>query len=207
MRWVSRSSSRRLPLGRLGFLLERKTSTVWGLLVHLGGVGPAEPGDRAVQAGEVEARRATVSVSGWAPFAVLQHPGLVALADQRAAMGADVLRLPRPALRPAQILEFQRLVLAAVRAGHDVPALVARLVLPLDPREALRLRRRDQQDLAPLEGRRPALRRAGSDRPRPRRRRGSRPPRRGTDTAPAWSAGPRRCWRRSGSARRPGTPC
>jgi hypothetical protein len=82
----------------------------------------------------------------------------VALADQRAAVRAGVFRLARPALRPAQVLELQRLTLAAMRTRHEIPALIARLVLPLNPRQALGLRRRDQQDLAPLEGGRAPLR-------------------------------------------------
>jgi hypothetical protein len=48
-------------------------------------------------------------------------------------------------------------VLAAVRAGHEVPPLVALPVLALDPRQALGLGRRDEQYLAALEGGGPPL--------------------------------------------------
>ena len=105
----------------------------------------------------MEAGRAAIAWRGRPPRAVLQHPGLVALADQRAAVDAGILRLARPALGPAQVGELQRLVLMAVRARHEVAALVALLVLPLDPRQALGLRGRDQEDLAALEGGRPSL--------------------------------------------------
>src|SRR5918996_884005 len=54
-----------LPLGRLGLLLERQpqhrvdeplheVGRLLRLLIHLGGIGPAEPPGRAVEAGEVE---------------------------------------------------------------------------------------------------------------------------------------------------------
>jgi hypothetical protein len=89
---------------------------------------------------------------------VLKHSGLVPLADQRAAMGAGILGLARPAFGPAEVRKLQRLMLAAVRTRDEISTLVARLVFPLDPRQALRLRRRDQQDLAPLERRRAPLR-------------------------------------------------
>jgi hypothetical protein len=42
-------------------------------------------------------------------------------------------------------------------AGHEVPALVARFVLSLNPRQALGLRCRYQQELAPLKGGGPTL--------------------------------------------------
>jgi hypothetical protein len=56
-----------------------------------------------------------------------------------------------------EVLELQRLALTAVRARHEIPSLVARIVFSLNPRQALCLRRRDQQDLAPLKGRGSAL--------------------------------------------------
>jgi hypothetical protein len=75
----------------------------------------------------MESCRAAITLSGCPPFALLQHPGLVALADQRSTMHAGVLRVARPARGPAQIRKLERLALMAVRTRHEIPPLVARL--------------------------------------------------------------------------------
>ena len=111
----------------------------------------------------VDAGYATQDVYAW----VRQHPqaswgpACAAARQPRTAVavkGRDQdTALLLSVFRPAQVFELQGLVLTAMRTRHEVPSLVARLVLPLDSRKALGLRRRDQQDLAPLEGRRTPL--------------------------------------------------
>lgn len=62
-------------------------------------------------------------------------------------------------LVPAQSLELQLLHVPAMRARHEIAALVGGLVFPLDPGDAMDRRRRPEQDLrTPREGRRPRLR-------------------------------------------------
>ena len=55
----------------------------------------------------------------------------------------------RPTLLPAQPFEPKPLFFLAMRAGDEETALVGRLVLALDPRQAMNRRRRPQQDLGP----------------------------------------------------------
>ena len=50
---------------------------------------------------------------------------LLPLPDQRTVVRAGVLRPGRLVLGPAEVLKFQRLVLVAVRAGREAPALIA----------------------------------------------------------------------------------
>ena len=63
-------------------------------------------------------------------------------------VGDARLRRP-PGPCPARQLELEILLLAAVRARHEEPPLIRRLVLPLDPRQPLDRRRRHLKHLAP----------------------------------------------------------
>jgi hypothetical protein len=71
---------------------------------------------------------------------------------------AGVSRRFRLALVPAQAFKLQPLHHPAMRAGHEVAALVAGLELSLDPADAPNGRGRDHEHLAPVrEGRGPRL--------------------------------------------------
>ena len=110
-----------------------------------------------VEAGEVKADGERIDRRRRRPpFALGQHLRLVMLGDRLLAALADVGRRLRLALLPAQPLEREMLLLAAVRARHEVAPLVGGLVLPLDPRQPLDRRRRGEEHLAPPgEGARP----------------------------------------------------
>ena len=58
-------------------------------------------------------------------------------------------RLGSP-LRPSQPLELQPLLMATMRAGHEIPPLVAGLELPLDAGQPAHRGRRDHEHLAPM---------------------------------------------------------
>ena len=140
--------------------LDRRCRT--GLLAHRafpggGDVPPAAPPDRAVQRGQVKPSGPAVARCGRPPLAVFEHPRLVGLGNRGVAGLADVRRrVGLPAL-PAQLLEAQPLPVRAVRTRHEVPALVARVVLALDGARARDRRRRDDEDLAARESARARL--------------------------------------------------
>src|ERR687892_1969054 len=72
-----------------------------------------------------------------------------ATSEPSTAAGSSALYLPVAVTLPRTA--------AASRVWPESTVMVSREIRPLDPREALRLRRRDQQNLAPLEGRGPSL--------------------------------------------------
>src|SRR5581483_2122522 len=87
-----------------------------------------------------------------APLPGIEHRRLVMLLDPAIAGFARVVSGFGLALVPAQPLELEPLHLAAMRARHEVPALVRSLVFALDPRQAMDGRRRAEQHLrAPRE--------------------------------------------------------
>jgi hypothetical protein len=120
---------------------------------------PAQPADRRIKRREVIPDRGRIGGRGGRPpFATLQHGRLVVFRDCRVAALAVIFRRLRAALLPAQPVELQPLHRAAMRARHEEPPLVARLVFPLDPADAADRGRRDQEDLAPVrEGQRARL--------------------------------------------------
>ena len=86
---------------------------------------------------------------GGPPLAGLEHRGLVVLLDPAIAGLTHImcgLGLP---LVPAQPLELEPLHVLAVRARHEVAALVRCLVFALDPGNPLDRRRRRKERLAP----------------------------------------------------------
>ena len=86
---------------------------------------------------------------GRAPLAGREHRGLVVLLDPAVAGGTYIMCGLGPALVPAQPLEPEPLHVPAMRARHEIPALVRGLVFALDAREPLDRRRRAEQDLRP----------------------------------------------------------
>ena len=86
---------------------------------------------------------------GRTPLAGREHRGLMVLLDPAIAGGTYIMSGLRPALVPPQALEPEPLHLPAVRARHEIPALVRGLVLALDAREPLDRRCRAEQDLRP----------------------------------------------------------
>ena len=98
----------------------------------------------------MEADRAGIGAfRGGPPLAGLEHGGLVVLLDPAVAGLAYIVCGLGLALVPAQPLELEPLHVPAMRARHEVAALVRGLVLPLDPREPLDRRRRGEEHLAP----------------------------------------------------------
>jgi len=61
------------------------------------------------------------------------HLGFEPLLDRLLTMFTNVLRGIRLALVPAQALELKPLQRAAMGARHMIAALIAQLILPLDP--------------------------------------------------------------------------
>ena len=121
---------------------------------------PAQPADRRIERRQVIADACRIGGDGGRPpFARLQHRRLVVLGDRLSrSPRSDIPPSPGWPFSPAQPLELQPLHLAAMRARHEEPPLVARLELPLDPAQAPDRRRRDQEHLAPMgEGQRPRL--------------------------------------------------
>jgi hypothetical protein len=120
---------------------------------------PTQPADRRIERREVIADRGRIGGRGGRPpFAALQHRRLVVFRDCRVAALAVIFRRFRLALLPAQPFELQPLHRPAMRARHEEPPLIARLVLPLDAAQPPDGRRRDQEHLAPMgEGQRPCL--------------------------------------------------
>src|SRR5690606_1759647 len=122
------------------------------------GLLPAGGGVEAVEG--VAADVGLGRLAGGLPAAGGQHGGLVALVDQRLAVGALVggglgpAALPdEPAVRrEAALGEFARedelLIAAAVRAGHEIAAVVGALDGFVDARRAGQARRGDLEHLA-----------------------------------------------------------
>src|SRR5581483_11244448 len=141
-------------------VLEAALSLVGARCVpHPGDVGPREPADRRIERREVEADGTAVSCQcGCPPLAGLKQGRLVVLLDHAVAALAEVLRRIGLAFFPTKPLEAQPLAMTAMRAGDEEAALVGRLVLALDPRDAVDRRRRRQEDLRPpREGTRAGL--------------------------------------------------
>ena len=91
------------------------------------------------------------------PLAVLQHPALVVLGDGPLAGLAAVDRALGPPPLPLQLLEAQPLARPAVRAGHEVAALIGGRVLALDRARPGDGRGGDDEELFPGEGAGPGL--------------------------------------------------
>ena len=120
---------------------------------------PAFPAHRRIERRDVEADGMRIDRNRRRPpFALLQH---LRSCDARRWASRSPRRIGRRfglALRPAQAFKLQPLHRPAMRAGHEVPALVAGLELPLDPAQAPDRRGRDHEHLAPVrEGRGPRL--------------------------------------------------
>ena len=121
---------------------------------------PREPAEGAVEAVQMEAADAAIlrARHAWHPAAGRQHRGLVMFADLAAAMRADVADAfsirgavgklcPLDAVRGAGA-PLERLVFAAVRAGHFVVALVRAEKGGFDAAHVLCRRRARAQALA-----------------------------------------------------------
>ncbi len=88
-----------------------------------------------------------------APFACLQHRGLVVFGDGLITPLAKIGGGLGIALLPTQELEFEPVHMAAMRTRHKEPALIACLEFALNPGQALDRGRRDEkQFLAMSEG-------------------------------------------------------
>ena len=119
-----------------------------GCLPFAGDIGPGEPSDRRIEPGEMESQAIGIGRHrGGAPFAGLQHRGLVVFGDRLITALANVGGGLGLALLPAQTLEFEPLHMPAMRARHEEAALIAGLEFALDPGQTLDRRRRYQKHL------------------------------------------------------------
>ena len=94
-------------------------------LAKPGNVLPREPSHRRVERRDMKADGAGIlRLGGRTPLAGREHRGLMVFLDPAIAGGTYIMSGLRPALVPPQALEPQPLHLPAVRARHEIPALV-----------------------------------------------------------------------------------
>ena len=106
----------------------------------------------------METCRFAGSWCGGAPFTFDQHPVLLVIFDLALAVLADVDGFFGFALGPADLREFQHLILVAVRARDPVIALIAVFKARFNTAAAGDLRSRDHEHFSPRESARPRQR-------------------------------------------------